>query len=136
MPSSSPLRSFAELLKEHRTNMGWTQKELARQWEYSSETVSAWERGKRNPGIQQIPRLAELLELHVDELAQHINLRHGVESEQEAQGTKAPAYRDIVTVYPNQKACEDEIRAASLSAKSIKILTIRGDKYFQGHMSI
>lgn len=138
MPSSSPPRSFAELLKEHRINMGWTQKELARQWKYSSETVSAWERGKRNPGIQQIPRLAELLKLHVDELAQHINTQHRLDSEHGTRETKAPAHTqsDIFTVYQNQKACEDEIRAASHSAKIIKILTIRGDKYFQGRMSI
>lgn len=138
MPSSTPLGSFAELLKDHRANMGWTQKELARRWGYSINTISSWERGIRIPGIQQIPRLAELLKLHTDELAQHINSRHRVESGQEAQETKAqtPVQSEIFTVYLNQKACEDEIRAASVHARNIKILTIRGNKYFQGHLSI
>lgn len=138
MPSSTPLESFAELLRNHRINMGWTQRELARQWKYSVETVSAWERGKRIPGIQQIPRLAELLKLHVDELARHINSRHRVDSGQEARGTKAQTLvqNEIFTVYPNQKTCEDEINAVSFPARKIKILTIRGDKYFQGHKSI
>ena len=68
--------------------MGWTQKELARRWGYSSNTISSWEREIRIPGIQQIPRLAELLKLHTDELAQHINSHPRVESGQEARGTK------------------------------------------------
>jgi transcriptional regulator with XRE-family HTH domain len=138
MPSPLPFGSFAELLKDHRTNMGWTQREMARQWGYSIDTISAWERGKRIPGIQQIPRLAEFLKLHADEVAQLINFRHRAESGQKARGTKAQTSieSEIFTVYPNQRACEDEIRESSLHAKNIKILTIRGNKYFQGQMSI
>lgn len=38
---------FPTLLKTYRKSMGWTQEELAQKWSYSFETISAWERGKR-----------------------------------------------------------------------------------------
>lgn len=138
MSSGQSFRSFSELLKDYRVNMGWTQREMARQWKYSIDTISAWERGKRIPGIQQIPRLAELLNLHADEVAQFINFRHRTESEQKAKSkSPLPSIQDeIFTVYPNQRACEKDIQTASLHARIIKILTIRGNKYFQGQMSI
>jgi len=36
----------------------------------------------------------------------------------------------------NQEACEDHIRKASSNAKKVKILTIRGEKYFLGPKSL
>ncbi len=53
---------FSMLLRTYRKSMGWTQEELAQQWSYSFETISAWERGKRTPGKQETLRLAKLLE--------------------------------------------------------------------------
>src|SRR5260370_826607 len=53
MPS---LESFPERLKIYRKTMGWTQEELAKQWSYSFETISAWERGKRKPNGEKIFR--------------------------------------------------------------------------------
>ncbi|MEO6892355.1 MAG: DUF5919 domain-containing protein [Ktedonobacteraceae bacterium] len=50
--------------------MGWTQEKMAQKWSYSFETISAWERGKRSPGSQEIPRLAKLLEIEPEELAE------------------------------------------------------------------
>lgn len=69
----SPPESFPERLKAYRMSMGWTQEELANEWTYSFETISAWERGKRNPRSQQIPRLARLLSMEPEELVQCIN---------------------------------------------------------------
>src|SRR5437660_11871661 len=60
---------FSDLLRTYRKSMGWTQEEMAQKWSYSFETISAWERGKRKPGSQEIPRLAKFLEKHPEELA-------------------------------------------------------------------
>lgn len=62
--------SFQELLKTYRKSMGWTQEDLSQKWDYSFETISAWERGKRKPSNQEIPRLAKLLEVSPEDLAE------------------------------------------------------------------
>jgi transcriptional regulator with XRE-family HTH domain len=64
---------FPEGLKAYRKAMGWTQAELAKRWVYSTETISAWERGKRNPGVHQIPRIAHLLGINPEALTQSID---------------------------------------------------------------
>lgn len=66
---------FSMLLKTYRKGMGWTQEETAKRWGFSFETISAWERGKRNPSNHDIPRLAKYLEITSDELAESI--QHG-----------------------------------------------------------
>lgn len=38
-----------------------------------------------------------------------------------------------VVEFLNQEACEPHIREASCNAKKVKVLTIRGEKYFLGH---
>jgi transcriptional regulator with XRE-family HTH domain len=63
---------FPMLLRTYRKSMGWTQEELSQKWSYSFETISAWERGKRTPSNQEIPRLAKLLEVAPEELAETI----------------------------------------------------------------
>lgn len=68
--------SFPERLKNYRKMMGWTQEELAKEWCYSSDAISAWERNIRTPNGQQIPRIAHLLEIHPEELMKSINLVH------------------------------------------------------------
>jgi transcriptional regulator with XRE-family HTH domain len=65
--------SFPERLKTYRKTMGWTQEELAKKWGYSSDGISAWERGIRTPSGQQIPRIARLLKTTPEELLQSIN---------------------------------------------------------------
>lgn len=63
---------FSMLLRMYRKSMGWTQETLAQQWSYSFETISAWERGKRTPGRQETLRLAKLLEIDGEKLAEVI----------------------------------------------------------------
>ena len=41
-------------------------------WSYSFETISAWERKKRTPGSQEIPRVAKFLEMDAEKLAEII----------------------------------------------------------------
>ncbi len=64
--------NFPALLKTYCKSMGWTQEEMSQRWSYSFETISAWERGKRSPGSQEIPRLAKLLETEPEELAEMV----------------------------------------------------------------
>src|SRR5712691_1262527 len=77
--------SFPELLRTYRKSIGWTQEETAKYWNYSFESISAWERGKRNPSNHEVPRLASLLGVDPEALAQSINAsrnkaqEHGVE---------------------------------------------------------
>ncbi len=68
-----PPESFPERLKAYRKAMGLTQAELAKRWVYSFETISSWERGKRNPSVQQIPRIAHLLGITSEALTQSID---------------------------------------------------------------
>src|SRR2546429_9067022 len=61
--------TFSTLLKTYRKSMGWTQEAMSENWSYSFETISAWERGKRTPSNQEIPRLAKFLEIEPKRLA-------------------------------------------------------------------
>jgi transcriptional regulator with XRE-family HTH domain len=61
--------TFSTLLKAYRKSMGWTQEAISEKWSYSFETISAWERGKRTPSNQEIPRLAKFLEIEPKQLA-------------------------------------------------------------------
>ncbi len=63
---------FSTLLKTYRKSMGWTQEETSEKWSYSFETISAWERGKRTPSNQEIPRLAKFLGMSTEALASTI----------------------------------------------------------------
>lgn len=131
-------QSFADYLKAYRTDMAWTQKELGDNWGFSAETISAWERGKRFPRRQQLPNIARLMEMELEELVQSIRAttidREGSKA-QEADMVELQQSNSI-TEFSSQKKCEPEILEASLQARKVKILTIRGEKYFIGSKSI
>ncbi len=128
----SPLDSFPELLKAYRRSNGLTQGELAEQLNFSTETISAWERGKRKPHFQQIQRLARLLGKDAQELAQSLYPDHNSIDAYNSQETHIARLQQnsLVTVFSNQDECEPFIRQASRHATKVKILTIRGEKYF------
>jgi transcriptional regulator with XRE-family HTH domain len=63
---------FSTLLRTYRKNMGWSQEEMSIKWSYSFETISAWERRKRTPSSQEIPRIAKFLEMDAKKLAEII----------------------------------------------------------------
>src|SRR5947209_17137749 len=73
----SLIESFPERLRKYRKSHGWTQEELANQWDYSTATISSWERGTRTPNIQQIPHLANILTISSDELIESITVTNG-----------------------------------------------------------
>lgn len=64
---------FSMLLKLYRKNNCYTQVEAAKHLGYSSETIKAWECGKRFPIHEEFPRLAHLMGITPQELEQTIN---------------------------------------------------------------
>lgn len=134
----SPLESFPEFLKTYRKNNGLTQGELAKQLNFSAETISAWERGKRRPQLQQIQRLARLLGRNAQELAYILYPDYNLVEEHQSLTTYAAQLQQnsLVTVFSSQDECEPLIREAGKYAKNIKVLTVRGEKYFLGPKSL
>ena len=59
---------FAERLKEKRKNKKLTQKELAEQLGIKQNTYSDWERGKTQPNLDYLTKLANILETTTDDL--------------------------------------------------------------------
>jgi transcriptional regulator with XRE-family HTH domain len=127
--------SFPERLKKYRKSQGWTQQELAKQWSFSTETISSWERGIRTPSIQQIPHLADVLTISTDELVEAINGRLGDHGKQEIDFND-PKQSSSIVGFRNQKDCEFYIREAARRSRKVKILTIRGEQYFVGSKSL
>lgn len=66
-------RNFPEVLKDYRKARGLTQDRLAKEWNYSIDAISAWERGVRTPGGLEVPRIAELLGITPESLVEVIN---------------------------------------------------------------
>ena len=133
---SSP-ESFPEDLKMYRKNHGLTQTDLARRLNFSAETISAWERGKRRPHIQQIPQLARMLGIDVEKLLQSINVDLD-ETRVARPQLRMPVSQqhELVTLFASQPACEDAIREAASTTRNASILTIRGERYFMGSRSL
>jgi transcriptional regulator with XRE-family HTH domain len=65
--------SRREELINRRVKVGHTQESLAFALGVAPTTVSAWERGERNPGPRKRPHLAEKLDIDIDELDRLLN---------------------------------------------------------------
>lgn len=57
-----------KLIAELRKEKGLTQQQLADMLNLSNKTISKWESGKGSPDISNLPMLADVLEVSVDEL--------------------------------------------------------------------
>lgn len=57
-----------KLLWMLRTEKGMTQRQLAERLQVSDKAVSKWERGAGGPDISLLPRLAEVLEIEIENL--------------------------------------------------------------------
>lgn len=55
-------------IKEFREDLKWTQKELAEKIDNSQRNVSNWENGSSEPDCESIVKLAEVLDVSIDEL--------------------------------------------------------------------
>ena len=63
-------QTFGAMLAVLRKEKGMTQLELAEQMGVTDKAVSKWERDLSFPDVTSLPRLAEILEVSVDELMQ------------------------------------------------------------------
>ena len=61
-------KTMGEMIAELRKEKGMTQRDLAEKLNVSDKAVSKWERNVACPDIQNIPKLAEILGVSVDEL--------------------------------------------------------------------
>lgn len=55
--------SLSELLRERRLRLGLRQQQIADELRVGPESVGLWERGKRRPELDKLPRLAAALRL-------------------------------------------------------------------------
>ena len=65
----SDLNIFAQRLKESREQKGWTQKQLSEKAELTPTTLSAYEKGLKNPSLTSAVRIARELEVSLDWLS-------------------------------------------------------------------
>ena len=61
-------KSMGEIISTHRKEKGMTQKDVADMLNITDKAVSKWERDVACPDTQTIPKLAEILEVSVEEL--------------------------------------------------------------------
>ena len=59
---------FAKRIRGKRLEKGLTQEQLAQAIQISPQSVSKWERGDGYPDITLLPRIANFLQISVDEL--------------------------------------------------------------------
>ena len=80
-----------KLIAELRKKKGLTQQALAEQMNLSNKTVSKWESGAGSPDISNLPVLADLLGVTVDELLRGKVCEHDARCEPEKQREKKAA---------------------------------------------
>src|SRR3712207_2852031 len=71
-------QSFGRLLRERRKASDLTQEQLAEKVNYSVETIKKIEAGKARPGKQLVERLADYLQLGMEERAAFLQAARGV----------------------------------------------------------
>lgn len=62
------MSDFAKNLKKYRKQKGYSQAGLAKELHYGSTAIANYESGRNEPSFAVLLRLAELLEVTVDEL--------------------------------------------------------------------
>lgn len=60
--------SMGEIINSRRKELNLTQRELAEQLNITDKAVSKWERGVAYPDTATLPKLAEILDVSVEEL--------------------------------------------------------------------
>lgn len=61
-------------LKEIRVSQDKTQQEIAQSLGVSKQAVSLWEKGKQSPTLEKAVKLAKMLNISLDELAQSMGI--------------------------------------------------------------
>ena len=64
--------ALGKLLRAKRSDLGWSQSDLGRAAGFKQHTISEWESGVRPPTMASAIKLAEVLELDMNEIADAI----------------------------------------------------------------
>lgn len=59
---------FKDILRELREEKGLTQTELAKEMNFSRSTITKWENGRKEPGLQNIRIIAKYFNVSADYL--------------------------------------------------------------------
>lgn len=62
------MKTMGEMIANRRKELGMTQAALADKMNVTDKAVSKWERNLACPDLNSIPKLAEILEISIDEL--------------------------------------------------------------------
>ena len=73
------MMKFGEKVKQFREETGMTQQTLAERLYVTRQAVSKWERGTRYPDVLTVKKIAQVLEVSVDDLLSGEELRENVE---------------------------------------------------------
>lgn len=65
------MEATLKALKEFRKRKNMTQKQLGEYLNVAHSTIAMWERGEREPKCSDLKRLADVLDISVDELLSH-----------------------------------------------------------------
>lgn len=60
------VESFPEKIKKARTDMGYTQREVAKETKLPQSTIAKYETGKLEPSIETLGKLADFYGVSVD----------------------------------------------------------------------
>lgn len=119
---------FSQRLKAYRRLNGYKQETLARVWDYSAETISAWEREKRQPGSQEIPRIAHLLGINTNELIESIEEQHDRKKQKQPHELLAQRHlntqNELLHVYQNRMAFGRDYSYAALFEQAHEIMAV------------
>jgi transcriptional regulator with XRE-family HTH domain len=91
----APLIAFGDLVAQQRTQLGWSQQELATKLGVKQQTVSRWEKGLAKPRAREIPSIAKIL--RVEEQKLHVAAGH--EASGETRPVDAPTFDQTLPVY-------------------------------------
>ncbi len=72
---------FGEMVKQLREEKGWTQQTMAEMLYVTRQAVSRWENGARYPDLLTAKKIAQILEVTVDELLSGEKLKKDIERE-------------------------------------------------------
>lgn len=88
--------TFADKLYRLRKEKGLSQKELAKQAGLSQTSIYYWERGERNPKLEQLQKIANVLNVPVEYLFDTINI--GLSTERDLEKIDFLLSKDITDI--------------------------------------
>ena len=104
------------LIKELRTEKGFTQKELAEKLNVSTAAVSKWENGKGFPDISILEKLSSKLGISITELIKGERTEENIESDSVA--------KEIIEISKNEIKFEKARQIFVASALSFTIILV------------